>query len=177
MPDMLLMDAVPEDYPAIVELANWAYRGTGPVASWNVEAAIEGPRLTEAFLREDLAAKAAAHLLTYRDKPGGDLLGTVWLEPVGDGAVWYLGLLTVRPAEQKRQLGRSLLAAAEEFAKARGARRIRMSVLNVRDTLIAWYVRRGYGMTGERQPFPYGEERFGRPLREDLEFVVLEREI
>jgi hypothetical protein len=48
-----------------------------------------------------------------------------------------------------------------------------MTVLNVRDALIAWYVRRGYAMTGETQAFPYGDERFGRPLRDDLSFVVL----
>jgi len=50
-------------------------------------------------------------------------------------------------------------------------------VLNVRESLIAWYIRRGYTLTGETQPFPYGDERFGRPLRDDLHFVVLVKEI
>jgi hypothetical protein len=31
--------------------------------------------------------------------------------------------------------------------------------------------------TGETQPFPYGDERYGRPLRDDLHFVVLEKDI
>jgi len=91
--------------------------------------------------------------------------------------VWYLGLLTVRPDLQKMQLGRGLLAAAEDFARARGGWRIRMTVVNVRDTLIAWYQRRGYRLTGETQSFPYGDERFGKPLRNDLHFVVLEKDI
>ncbi|HEY4046802.1 MAG TPA: GNAT family N-acetyltransferase, partial [Acidobacteriaceae bacterium] len=90
---------------------------------------------------------------------------------------WYLGLLTVRPDLQDRQMGRSLLATAEGFARERGARRIRMSVVNVRTTLIAWYERRGYLLTGETQPFPYDDERFGRPLRDDLHFVLLEKDI
>jgi hypothetical protein len=47
----------------------------------------------------------------------------------------------------------------------------------VRETLIAWYERRGYVLTGETQPFPYGDERFGRPLRDDLHFVLLEKNI
>jgi ribosomal protein S18 acetylase RimI-like enzyme len=85
--------------------------------------------------------------------------------------------LTVRPDLQNRQLGRALLSAAEEFAKERGGRRIRMTVVNVRDSLIAWYERRGYRSTGETQPFPYGDERYGRPLRDDLHFVVLEKDI
>jgi hypothetical protein len=50
-------------------------------------------------------------------------------------------------------------------------------VVNVRTTLIAWYQRRGYRLTGEIQPFPYGEQRFGRPLRDDFHFVMLEKDI
>jgi ribosomal protein S18 acetylase RimI-like enzyme len=174
---MFLAHAVEADYAAIVDLANLAFRGVGPSASWNSEADfIEGQRLTESLLRQDLAVKPDALLLTYREDPKGELLGTVWLEPKQDG-VWYLGLLTVRPDLQNRQLGRALLAAAEGFAKQRGARRIRMSVVNVRKTLIAWYERRGYFLMGEIQPFPYHDQRFGRPLRNDLHFVLLEKDI
>jgi ribosomal protein S18 acetylase RimI-like enzyme len=171
---MLLRVATEGDLSEVVELVNLAYRG---VAGWAVEGQfIEGERITLAGLREDLAAKPDALLLIWRDDGDGVLLGSVWLEPYKDGA-WYLGLLNVRPDMQDRQLGRRLLAAAEEEAKERGATRIRMSVLNVRDTLIAWYQRRGYGLTGERRAFPYGHERLGRPLREDLEFLILEKAV
>jgi hypothetical protein len=50
-------------------------------------------------------------------------------------------------------------------------------VVHLRDTLIAWYQRRGYLLTGETEPFPYHDQRFGWPLRDDLHFVVLEKEI
>src|ERR1700679_1515564 len=166
---MLLKPALEPDYPAIVDLANLAYRGTGPSASWNIENFIEGQRLNDSLLREDLAAKPNALLLTYRDDPGGPLLGTVWLDPVKDG-VWYLGLLTIRPDMQQRKLGQPLLTAAEAFAKQHGAHRIQMTVVNVRDILIAWYERRGYTVTPEPPPFPYGEQRSGKPLRDDLHF-------
>jgi ribosomal protein S18 acetylase RimI-like enzyme len=174
---MLLTPAVEADYAAVIDLANLAFRGTGPSASWNTEAVfIEGQRLNESLLRADLATKPHAHLLTYRDDLSGPLLGTVLLDPNNNG-VWYLGLLTVRPDLQNRQLGRALLAAAEAFAKENGARRIQMTVVNVRTTLIAWYERRGYTVTNETRPFPYGDERFGKPLRNDLHFVVLEKNI
>jgi GNAT superfamily N-acetyltransferase len=174
---MFLARAVEADYLAIVDLVNLAFRGVGLSSSWNSEADfIEGQRLTESLLREDVAAKPDALLLTYREDPNGELVGTAWLEPK-ENAVWYLGLLTVRPDLQKKQMGRELLAAAEDFAKQHGARRIRMSVVNVRTTLIAWYERRGYALTGETQPFPYADLRFGRPLRDDLHFVMLEKDI
>jgi ribosomal protein S18 acetylase RimI-like enzyme len=174
---MFLARAAEDDYAAIVDLANLAFRGVGPSAGWNSEADfIEGQRLTESLLREDLARKPDALLLTYRDDPHGELLGTVWVEPKKDG-VWYLGLLTIRPDLQNKHMGRALLSAAEGFAKQHGASRIRISVVNVRATLIAWYERRGYLLTGETQPFPYGDQRFGRPLRDDLHFVLLEKDI
>jgi GNAT superfamily N-acetyltransferase len=174
---MLLKHAVDADYGPITELANIAFRGTGSQASWNTEARyIEGPRLSESLLRQELAAKPDAHLLTYRENPDGALLGTVLLDP-GKQGVWYLSLLTVRPNLQNKQVGRTLLAAAESFAKERGALRMRLTVVNVRDTLIAWYQRRGYRMTGETKPFPYNDERFGRPLREDLHFVVMQKDM
>jgi GNAT superfamily N-acetyltransferase len=174
---MLLNPAVEADYAEIIDLVNLAFRGSGPSASWNIEAGIiEGQRLNESLLREDLAAKPAAYLLTHRDEAGGTLLGTVWLDPGTDG-IWGLGLLTIRPDVQNRQLGRALLKTAESFAKERGAHRIRMTVVHVRKTLIGWYERRGYALTGETQPFPYSDERFGRPLQHDLHFVVLEKDI
>ena len=70
-----------------------------------------------------------------------------------------------------------MLAAAEDWARQRGGKRMRMSVINLRGALIAWYLRRGYAKTGETEPFPYGDDRFGAPLRDDLCFVVLEKDL
>jgi ribosomal protein S18 acetylase RimI-like enzyme len=168
-----LKPATEADLADIAALSNWAYRGTGPQSSWTVESYLEGERTNAEALREDLAANRQAQILVWRDA-AGELQGHCWLEPSEDDA-WYLGLLSVRPDRQDQKLGRNLLTAAEAFAKARGARRMRMTVINVRDTLIAWYQRRGYALTGETRPFPYGDERFGRPTRDDLSFVVLER--
>ncbi|MDB5476737.1 MAG: family N-acetyltransferase [Phenylobacterium sp.] len=129
------------------------------------------------MLARDLAATPGAELLVMRDGEGAPLLGTVWLEPVGDGATWYLGMLTVRPDIQDRQLGRTLLSEAEAWAAQAGASRIRMTVVGIRDSLIAWYQRRGYVLTGEIRPFPYENREIGVTARRDLDFVVLEKAI
>jgi ribosomal protein S18 acetylase RimI-like enzyme len=171
--------ATEADHAAVVDLANRAYRGTGPDASWNVENVIEGQRIDLSLLREELAAKPHAQLLLWRTETA-NLLGTVWLEPVQSSekaGTWYLGLLAVDPRLQKQQLGRALLAAAEEYVRMHGGSRVRMTVVNVRVPLIAWYLRRGYTLTGETEPFPYGDNRFGRPLRDDLHFVVLTKDL
>jgi len=50
---------------------------------------------------------------------------------------------------------------------------MQMTVISIRDELVAWYERRGYRRSGVFKPFPYGDERFGIPKRDDLRFEVL----
>lgn len=170
-----LHPATDEDIPAVVLLLNRAYRGSGDQAAWNSEAAyIDGDRANEEFLRGELSDHPRATLLVWRF--WNEVQGCVWLEPQNDDT-WYLGSLAVDPALQNGQAGRRLLAAAEAWVLTRGGTRIRMTVVNVRDTLIAWYERRGYRLTGETEPFPYADERFGRPKRPDLHFVVLAKDL
>ena len=161
------------DLPAVAALMNAAFRGSASERNWSVESGyITGERTNEQLLREELAGGAS--LLLARDEMTQHLQGCVSLQPLSPQE-WYLGSLTVDPALQAAGFGRKLLHAAEEYALQRGARRIEMTVVHVRDTLIAWYERRGYSLTGERRPFPYGDDRFGTPMRDDLEFVVLEK--
>jgi ribosomal protein S18 acetylase RimI-like enzyme len=165
------------DLEAVAALVNSGFRGESSRSGWTTEADfIGGQRTDPALLRSELAATPGAVLLTLRDEPGDELLGSVWLDPE-EPEVWHLGMLTVRPDLQARQLGRTLLAEAESYAAQRGARRMRLTVINVRDALIAWYERRGYVRTGVWKPFPYGDERFGLPQRDDLRFEVFEKEL
>jgi hypothetical protein len=52
-----------------------------------------------------------------------------------------------------------------------------MTVIVQREELIQYYERRGYCRTEQREPFPYGDPRFGLPKRPDLEFIVLEKQL
>ena len=170
----MFVPASDADLAPIADLMNRAYRGA---QGWSTEQGyIDGDRTTAAFLREDVAATPAASLLKWVEGKDPTPRGCVWLEPLGD-ATWYLGSLCVDPDGQNIGQGRKLLAAAEAWARERGAARVRMSVVNVRETLIAWYRRRGYEPTGEVQPFPYGNDRFGTPLRDDLAFVILDKHL
>ena len=169
--------ATDADLDAVSELVNSGFRGDSSRVGWTTEADFLGGQRTDPeLLRAELAAHEGAVVLLLRDELGGELLGSVWLDPEEPG-VWHLGMLTVRPDLQGRQLGRTLLAEAESYAAAHGAKRMRMTVIQVRDTLCAWYERRGYVRTGKRRPFPYGDERFGLPLRDDLLFEVFEKRL
>jgi GNAT superfamily N-acetyltransferase len=168
--------ATDADVPEVVVLINRAFRGRGADMSWSTEERyIEGTRTNEEMLREEMAAHADARMLLWR-KPDTTLLGCVWMQPEANN-VWYLGSLSIAPQEQKAGLGRRLLEAAEDWAFARGAREIKMTVVQVRAALLDWYARRGYLLTGETKPFPYGDERYGNPTRDDLYFVVLRKRL
>jgi len=171
---MNLIRATVSDFPEVVALTNLAFRGE---EGWTVESKyIEGQRLDLEMLEETLAQHPAGMLLIWRDEADDTLLGSVWLEPEKDGD-WYMGLLAVRPEQQGRQLGRKMLDACEETVRAEGAKRMVISVVNVRSRLVAWYERRGYVKTGESKPFPYDDPRVGKPLRDDLEFLVLVKQL
>jgi ribosomal protein S18 acetylase RimI-like enzyme len=163
------------DLPALADLMNAAYGGTGEIASWtHVKEFIVGDRTSPAALRAEMAGSPRAALLVVRRRETGALRASVWLEP-RSASVWYLGSLTVDPREQNSGLGRRIMEAAERRIAALGGTRVVIDVLNVRESLIAWYERRGYRLTGETHPFPYEDQRYGVPQRPDLRFLVLEK--
>lgn len=156
---------------AIVALVESAYRGDASRAGWTTEADLLGGRRTGADEVGPLVEEGAL-LVVERE---GHLIASVLVRRESSERA-YLGMLTVRPTAQTNGFGSALLAAAESHAcEVLGARALRMTVISVRTELLAWYARRGYVLTGERAPFPYGDPRFGEPKREDLEFVVLEK--
>ena len=87
-------------------------------------------------------------------------------------------MFSVVPGLQGGGIGKQVLAEAERIARDEfGQRTMAMTVIDLRDELIAFYQRRGYRRTGVRKPFPYGDARFGLPRRDDLRFEVLEKNL
>ncbi|WP_039820141.1 GNAT family N-acetyltransferase [Nocardiopsis halophila] len=164
------------DVGALVALVNSAYRGDEARKGWTTEAdLLEGQRVDAEGVAE-LVASPGVLLLLAQDAGGGPVACCELRGEQGGDA--YFGMFSVSPTAQGRGLGAAILAEAERIAVEHwGARRMTMMVIRQREALISWYERRGYGLTGERAPFPYGDERFGVPLREDLEFVELAKEL
>lgn len=159
----------PTDYEELAALVNSAYRGESSRAGWTTEADyLAGQRTSPANLRRDLCDPATRTVLCMFEN--GKIIACVYLEKK-DEETCYLGMLTVKPDMQDRGLGRVMLEAAEDFARQWGMKRMILGVLCTRDSLMAWYERRGYRRDGVRYPFPYGDPDFGDPLRDDLDFI------
>jgi len=162
-----------EDAPQLVKLINSAYRGDEARKGWTHESdLISGTiRIDETSIK-GIIKKPNAVILKCTDRENA-IVGCVYLDQ--QDTQLYLGMLTVSPDIQAMGIGKRLLKAADDYALQHGAKRIVMTVIDVRKELIDWYSRNGYTDTGERQPFPT-DGRFGMP-KVPLEFVVLKKEL
>lgn len=160
------------DMDAIVTLVQSAYRGESSRAGWTTEADfLDGQRTDSGEVAELIAAPESCLVLGTH---ASELLACAHVQKQGEAG--YFGMFAVRPALQGRGIGGALLAEAERLARDEwkcGA--MQMSVITLRIELIAWYERRGYRRTSVFKPFPYGQERFGRPRRDDLRMELLRK--
>lgn len=162
------------DVDAINALVNSAYRGEFSKKGWTTEAELlDGQRIDINILSEIISSKDNLILLCLQNN---ELIGTVMLHRKSECA--YLGMLTVRSDLQALGIGKKILNAAENFILTEwNLTRVEMTVIQQRVELIDWYKRRGYIPTGETRPFPYNDQRFGKPKVQDLGFIVLEKTI
>lgn len=178
MPTPAFRTATAADVPAIVELVTSAYRGDVSRQGWTTEAdLLDGDRIDPEVLARDIARPRSVVLL-MDERAGG--LGEARLlacaHVAEENGAGYFGMFSVRPDQQGTGVGRRVLAEAERIARELwNLQTMRMTVIDARDELIAYYERRGYRRTGRYVPFPYGDLRFGIPRRDDLRFEILEK--
>ncbi|GGW28381.1 GNAT family N-acetyltransferase [Streptomyces griseoloalbus] len=167
-------DATDADVDALVALIESAYRGDSSRAGWTTEAdLLRGQRTDPEGVREVVKSPDSRLLTVERE---GRIVACCQLEH--RGAYAYFGMFAVSPALQGAGLGRTIIAEAERRARETwGVDEMHMTVISLREDLIAWYERRGYRRTGKMTPFPYGDERFGIPQRADLQFELLVKEL
>lgn len=172
--DLTFRTAEPTDVPAIVALVTSAYRGDDSRQGWTTEAdLLEGQRVDDAAVLDDIAKPGSIIVLGEAD---GEIVACVHLDH--EEAAGYFGMFAVHPKMQGSGLGKVMMAEAERIVRDDwGLPTLRMTVIDVRDTLLAFYERRGFVRTGETEPFPYGDPRFGIPQRDDLRFAVLVKDL
>lgn len=172
--ELAFRDATAADVPALVDLVTSAYRGDASRRGWTTEAdMLDGKRIDADLLRADIERPRSQVLVAERD---GLMLACAHV--CEEGGAGYFGMFSVRPELQGGGIGKRLLAEAERIVREDWCLpAMRMTVIDIRDELIAFYERRGYRRTGIKKPFPYGDARFGIPRRQDLRFEVLEKQL
>lgn len=172
--ELTLRHATVDDVARIVALVESAYRGDASRAGWTTEADLLDGQRTDAADVRSCIERARSVILVAEE--GGALRASAHVADE-DGA-GYFGMFAVDVTVQGRGVGRLVLDAAEALVRDQWALPVmRMTVIDVRAELIAYYERRGYRRTGIKKPFPYGDPRFGLPKRADLQFEVLEKHL
>jgi ribosomal protein S18 acetylase RimI-like enzyme len=172
MSALMFRGATLADLDALVELVTSAYRGDASRQGWTTEADfLEGNRIDRDVLARDIERPHSRVLVAERD---GEMIACAHVcEEDGAG---YFGMFSVSPSLQGGGIGKALLAESERIVRNEwNLPAMRMTVIDIRDELIAFYERRGYALTGVKKPFPYGDPRYGIPTRDDLRFEVLEK--
>ncbi|MDQ6757238.1 MAG: GNAT family N-acetyltransferase, partial [Bacteroidota bacterium] len=140
-----IFTAIEDDISELNILINSAYRGEGSKKGWTTEAdLLDGIRTDEESLK-NIIHHPNTFILKYSENK--KLAACVLLEKQDSDL--YLGMLTVSPTLQGKGVGKSLLNAAEEKAKQLQCKKIKMTVISVREELIKWYERHGYKDTGK----------------------------
>ena len=172
MDELTFRPATLTDIPALIALVTSAYRGDTSKQGWTTEAdLLDGQRIDAESLRHDIERTDSRILLALEN---GEVLACAHVA-IEDGT-GYFGMFAVSPDQQGSGVGKRMMAEAERLAREDwGLPGMRMTVIDIRDELIAFYERRGYARTGRKKPFPYGDERFGIPKRDDLRFEILEK--
>ncbi len=160
------------DVPRIVALVESAYRGESSQQGWTTEAdLLDGQRTNAAEISALLVAPSSQIILALDDDV---LIASAHIQMHDDGC--HFGMFAVVPTLQGGGVGKALLAEGERRARADfAATEMRMWVIWMRESLIAFYQRRGYRQTGQREEFPYGDANFGLPKRDDLYFLVMSK--
>ena len=163
--------ARPTDVNRIVALVNDAYRGSSKTPGWTHETKLLAGQRIDAAAVTAMIEQPNSTVLVMRHE--GDVIGCVALQRLDDVA-WYLSMLAVDPERQVNGAGKAVMAGAENFARERGAQRMDISVINLRESLIAWYERQGYVRSGDTEPFP-DDPTVGTALRDDLALISLSK--
>ena len=162
------------DVTRIVALVESAYRGETSQRGWTTEAdLLDGQRTDTEEVSGLLLATLSQIILAFDDDV---LVASAHIQMHDDGC--HFGMFAVVPTLQGGGVGKALLAEGERRAALDfAATEMRMWVIWMRESLIAFYQRRGYRLTGEREEFPYEDANFGLPKRDDLYFVVLSKSL
>ena len=165
-----------KDTRAIVALVDSAYRGEISRAGWTTEADLLDGRRTFTEEVEAILSAPQNKIILLEDET--QMMASVHIKKLsGDNSEpnkAYLGMFAVSPRFQNQGMGKALLSYVEKLAVEEWqCREMEMTVIRQRKELISWYVKFGYRVTGETRAFPYGDERYGIPKRDDLVLDIL----
>jgi len=152
---LLFQKAEISDASAVAQLINSAYRGEPSRKGWTTEVdLLDGLRTTTPEVAQIVKREDAFMLMGVLNN---EIVATIcceWQAIAGKNTA-HFGMIAVKPTLQNKGYGKQIIAAAEALAR-REWRVVgfTMTVISLRQEVIAFYEKLGYQRTGEFKDFP-----------------------
>lgn len=173
--EFLFKKAGEHEAEKIAALVNSAYRGDSSRKGWTTEAdLVGGLRIDREGVLKHMSEPGAWFEVAYDNK--NEMVASVFLKEEPEG-VLYLGMFAVNPDLQGQSIGKKFLEHVEQLVLKKKLKAIRITVIHLREELIAYYERRGFVKTGKSEPFLYNDPREGIALRNDLKLIELKKTV
>lgn len=177
MAALTFRQATLDDAPRLRELMEHAFSTYDSRPDWTGSAEIAAnfkvslENMQKSLSKPDLVAFVASDDKDY-------IVATVEVAKRGDDTA-RISTLIVQDEYQRGGVGRRVLAYGEDWCKENwGVTKFSLNALSNRTALLAWYKRRGYKETGEKEPFPRHAKMWeGVNIPEDLCFVDFIKEV
>lgn len=134
---IIIREATERDTIEMVEVVNAAFEEEAFFVS--------APRTHPAQMADHF--RSGHFLVAYM---GRQLVASVYYEPRGERG--YIGMLAVRPGQQRRGLGGAMMRAAEGVLCGLGCSFAEIAVVNIRTALLEVYRKLGYVECGVAEP-------------------------
>jgi ribosomal protein S18 acetylase RimI-like enzyme len=164
-----------EDAPQLQGLIQSAFRAEDSRSDWTGDMGLASQfHISVKEIEDFIKGPDSAFLMATNNTDVA--VGTIGVSKRGPNSA-RLSMLAVDHRYHREGLGRQVLGYAEAYGQQTwGATKLELNALSTRQTLIAWYMRRGYQKTGETSPFP--RERFpDLNLPEDMCFVEFDKNL
>ncbi len=181
MDDIAFALASPSDTLDITSLLELAYRSPETAGRWDSEShLLRGPRTSPEEIEALLTSKNARFVLASAPAQAPErIIGCALVQLHTENSKEHrasFGMFATHPQTRNIGLGHKVLQAAERYAQNEwGIVEMSLSVISLRTTLIAWYERRGYRLTGRRHPFPFSSTT--GETRRDFDLVEMTRRL
>ncbi len=153
-----LREATAEDIPGMAAVVNAAFEQEAFF--------VNRPRTHQQQLEEHF--REGHFLLAHQE---ARLVASVYYEPRGERG--YIGMLAVRPDQQRLGLGRAMMRAAERALREAGCTIAELSMVNVRTTLRPIYGKLGYREAGVVEP----PEELRQKLTMPIQLIKMEKQL
>ncbi|MBU7004628.1 MAG: GNAT family N-acetyltransferase [Theionarchaea archaeon] len=164
-PDIMIRQVTADDVEVLSLLIRKGFEDVAAKFGLNAE---NCPKHPSNYTMDWVLTDLERGVLYFIEEDDGEPVGCVGLEDAGEG-IFYLERIAVLPEYRGRGLGRALLNHAVSQARKLGCRRVEIGIISDDVSLMEWYSRAGFEVTGRKrfEHLPFEVTFMARDIHQD----------